>query len=805
MLPSFPRSRKNAVYMPLTAHAIVLLFRLPLQGLYVWLIRPVGSEAPLLLSGPTVGCLLCRPSIASGLLVPGRTGAESLFDGVQDQVLGLLDAFGGANDLDGILLVIVAGHVDLATALLADGVDLAAALADDVAVGLGVGQDQVARVGVLAGLLDGRGDGSLGLLDVLGRATENPRDVAVLAGGAVHNLPGVDIGGGIVVVGDQGKSTAVAAAGAGLGRHALASVVNGNLVVVAELAEELAVVGDGVVQAAGDLEGLSLLLLDERGNVLLGLLDVLGATGDLDARLAVALAGNVDRDGKLGLELPLSISATAYQGPVLLGGDVQNLGDLALLLGNDLLDPCADLVDNVRTTLDLDRVAISLLLGELNGPGKLATVVGSTSLDNQVTEDWDVNDLTSRTDERLVVLLIHLNGSHNGIVKHISLLLESLLGRRHLRLGTLNLDLDGVGVTAARNVNLGAGRNAKLLQGGTTLSNNRRDLLLLHRDGCRERVVLQVLEERQDLVTSLIRSLLGTADNNFVGFLLTLGLAGVAGSVGVRLVVLGGLAGSREEDQDLVLALQAVRDASSRTDELAVELGVDLEDMRNLVGQGAAEGADVRLGSLGLSLGALELDLSVLNLDLDVEAITELLDVRTALTNEVVGELLREVERHGETTLLLILLLLLDEGDDLVLELLNGGGGTTQSNDGTDRGHTDGDLVIGPVGLLLLDEAAKTLVEPINHLLLGHVNGGRGDLLLLVDDVEDLLARILQALLESTDLVLGGTAGLDLRLGLGAEGPSNTNRTGASGSPASGRMTWTPWWFLMRGLTSLIR
>lgn len=131
----------------------------------------------------------------------------------------------------------------------------------------------------------------------------------------------------------------------------------------------------------------------------------------------------------------------------------------------------------------------------------------------------------------------------------------------------------------------------------------------------------------------------------------------------------------------------------------------------------------------------------------------------------MVGILLREVEGHSEATLLLILLLLLNEGVDLGLEVLDGRGRATESDNGADRRDTDGDLVIGTVGLLLLDETAEALVE-----LLGNIDRGRSNLLLLVDDVENLLASILQTLLESTDFVLRRAAGLDLGLGLRSRG-----------------------------------
>lgn len=134
------------------------------------------------------------------------------------------------------------------------------------------------------------------------------------------------------------------------------------------------------------------------------------------------------------------------------------------------------------------------------------------------------------------------------------------------------------------------------------------------------------MEKRQNLVASLIRSLLGAANDNLVGVLHALGLASVAGSV-ILLLILVALSRAGEEDENLVLGLQAVGDASARTNELSVELGVDLQDVSNLIGESATKGADVGLGSLGLRLGALQLDLAILNLNLDVEALAQFLDV----------------------------------------------------------------------------------------------------------------------------------------------------------------------------------
>ena len=59
-------------------------------------------------------------------------------------------------------------------------------------------------------------------------------------------------------------------------------MVNSDLVLVAKLTEELAVIRNGVVEVARNLDGLALDLLGELKDVCLGLLDVLRLTGNLD-------------------------------------------------------------------------------------------------------------------------------------------------------------------------------------------------------------------------------------------------------------------------------------------------------------------------------------------------------------------------------------------------------------------------------------------------------------------------------------------------------------------------------------------
>lgn len=135
------------------------------------------------------GCLKKQRSIQLFLLLlssnmrylePISIGAvAALLDGVEDELLRLLDAVGTTQNLDGLVAGLVARDGDLASRGLADAVDLAAALADDIAVRLRVGQDQVACVAVLGGLLDRRQERCFCLGYVLGRAAQNPWDVSV--------------------------------------------------------------------------------------------------------------------------------------------------------------------------------------------------------------------------------------------------------------------------------------------------------------------------------------------------------------------------------------------------------------------------------------------------------------------------------------------------------------------------------------------------------------------------------------------------------------------------------------------------
>jgi hypothetical protein len=195
------------------------------------------------------------------------------------------------------------------------------------------------------------------------------------------------LGCGIVVISDQRECSDVRASRrVRLSRQRLTSMINSDRVVVAKLAEELATVGNGVVKVARDLDGLTLLLLNKSLDMLLSLGHVLRAACQLDASLAITLAGNVDRDGELGLELALCITTTANERTVVLNRNIHNLSDLALTLTHNLLNTLNNLVHNISATLNLDSISISLLLGELNGASKLSPVVRATGLDDNVAK-----------------------------------------------------------------------------------------------------------------------------------------------------------------------------------------------------------------------------------------------------------------------------------------------------------------------------------------------------------------------------------------------------------------------------------
>ena len=245
-----------------------------------------------------------------------------------------------------------------------------------------------------------------------------------------------------------------------------------------------------------------------------------------------------------------------------------------------------------------------------------------------------------------MILLINLEATDNSIIKDRLLLLQDLLGCSNLRLGSLDLNFDQrIGsLPAIGNVDLGSGLLAESLHSRPALTNQRGQLLLLNRYGCSEGVVLQVLVESQDLVTSFVSTLLGASDDNLVRSLLTARLPSNARSISSGLVIFGILLRAREEDEDLVTGLQSVDLGALSPDEFPMEFWLNLQDVSSLVGQLFAECENMCLSGLGLSLRALEVNFAIMNLNINIELITKLTNVAPALADQVVREFLGEVE-----------------------------------------------------------------------------------------------------------------------------------------------------------------
>ena len=132
--------------------------------------------------------------------------------------------------------------------------------------------------------------------------------------------------------------------------------------------------------------GLALLLLAQRLNVSLSLLDVCSLANNLDARLAAALSGNINRDLELRLEPSLDITTAADQGPVLLLRNIKHLSNLVLAFRDNSLNLGNNLVNDIGAPFDLDCVPIRILLGELDGASKVASIIRPTGFDDNVTK-----------------------------------------------------------------------------------------------------------------------------------------------------------------------------------------------------------------------------------------------------------------------------------------------------------------------------------------------------------------------------------------------------------------------------------
>jgi hypothetical protein len=349
---------------------------------------------------------------------------------------------------------------------------------------------------------------------------------------------------------------------------------------------------------------------------------------------------------------------------------VRNLDDLrrlALKLGNLGLNGLDDLVGDGLVGLNTDGVALSLGTREAHHAGKLLSVVGAAGLDDDVA---DVS--TAATDDVTVVLLFNIKSTAYSRIKDLGSFFDLLLGVLNSLLGTLDLDFDTSGsisgLAVVGDIDVSASGETKSLKLTTTSTNQRRQLVLLDRDGGSVGGVHGVLQEVEKFISGLVSTSLRTLDDNFVGGLVRLALSCVVVLTVVR---------AREVNSNIVSVLETVDHAALGADQVFVVLRLDLDNVGSFVLELLAESKNVSLASIGLGLGALELDLAIVDLDIDVELLAKFSDVLTLLADQDVSELLGEVESEGETTLEFVLLLLLDESEQALDKCISTVAGTT--------------------------------------------------------------------------------------------------------------------------------
>jgi hypothetical protein len=285
-------------------------------------------------------------------------------------------------------------------------------------------------------------------------------------------------------------------------------------------------------------------------------------------------------------------------------------------------------------------------------------------------------------------------------------------------------------------------------------------------------VVNHPLEQTQNLIASLISTLARSLDQDLVG-----GLLGTtrAGSTGIAVSIANGLVigrggGTRELNANRVTVLETVNLVTALADQLAVVLRRDLQDVSGLILQLLAQVDDTHASSIGLGLGALDLDLAILDLDINVKLLAKLVDVLTALANEEVGILLREIEGGGVSTLQVILLLLFHKSTQLGNEFRDQSGGSTQrnlalstlsvTNESADR---DAVLVLG---FLLTEDKLASLL-----LVLGRNRGSGGnDILLVSKCTQQVFLSLMQRLLKGRNFSRRGTLPGNLEVGRRSRG-----------------------------------
>lgn len=163
---------------------------------------------------------------------------------------------------------------------------------------------------------------------------------------------------------------------------------------------------------------------------------------------------------------------------------------------------------------------------------------------------------------------------------------------------------------------------------------------------------------------------------------------------------------------------------------------------------------NVPLTCVGLGLRTLDLALAILQLNVDVELLAQAVDVLALATNEVVGELLREVEGKREATLELVLLLLLNESEQALVQCINEVLGTAQIDvwrllSSLTRlplvpvGHLDRDLALRKRLVVPVDVASDLVMELDRRL---DIAGN--DALVAAHEVTNVALSILKSLLE---------------------------------------------------------
>ena len=99
---------------------------------------------------------------------------DAFANSFENKILGRLNTVFGSYDLDGLVIGLITGHLDLATALLADRVNSGPIGADDVAPCTRIRQNQVAGSIALLGLFNSLLDHLNSLGDILGCTTKDP-------------------------------------------------------------------------------------------------------------------------------------------------------------------------------------------------------------------------------------------------------------------------------------------------------------------------------------------------------------------------------------------------------------------------------------------------------------------------------------------------------------------------------------------------------------------------------------------------------------------------------------------------------